>query len=365
MTPQMRLSQFLFLLPVAVARLSAAEFSAQVVDGLNRPIPGAQVEVDCVSAKKETTSLRFQSDQNGMVHGAYDAALCAPLFVTYWKQGYGPYSAGVRSRYVLRRKCSAQEVLGVVKLEGDNRQRALRELLAGEFSSEWSQFRDLVFHYEARLRGALRTLARDPEITERARDMLSMIGVPEDLHLIMQLASPPAPEGFQERWRYAVAAALVSPLGEDEWSFLRRCALNEFGDNWVFAGSIQTLQLNGSPRSRRILEEALKMNPAQASRIASALDYIKSNPAAFVDAKLEALAKRVAQVIKLGTWEGNGVPRFNESGDKALVDFTFQTSMDLLVYTATFHKIDGVWTLRGARETYQAFAPRAPAPRKQ
>lgn len=300
-----------------------------------------------------------------MVRGRYDAALCAPLFVTFWKQGYGPYSAGVRSRYVMRRQHSAQEALGVVKLEGDNRQRALRELLAGEFSSEWSQFRDFVFHYEARLRGALQTLARDPEITERARDMLSMIGVSEDLHLIMQLPSPPASEGFPERWRYAVAAALVGPAGEDEWSFLRRCALNEFGDNWVLAGSIQTLQLNGSPRSRRILEEALKMNPAEATRIASALDYIKSNPAALVDAKLEALAKRVAQVIKLGTWEGNGAPRFNESGDKALVDFTFQTGMDLLVYTATFHNIDGAWTLRGARETYQGFAPRAPAPRKK
>jgi hypothetical protein len=86
---------------------------------------------------------------------------------------------------------------------------------------------------------------------------------------------------------------------------------------------------------------------------AGALDYIKSNPAELADSDLEALAKRVAQVLKIGTWNGNRPPRFNESGDKALIDFLFHTGMDSLRYTATFHRIDGVWVLRGTRETYQ------------
>jgi len=42
------------------------------------------------------------------------------------------------------------------------------------------------------------------------------------------------------------------------------------------------------------------------------------------------------------------MPRFNEAGNKALVDFTLLTSEDRYVYTATFHR-------RGAHETSQAF----------
>ena len=187
-----------------------------------------------------------------------------------------------------------------------------------------------------------------------------MIGASEDLHLILHVAPPPASPGFPQRWRYAIATLLVGPDDEDEWSFLRRCALNEFDDRWVDAGAIQSLKLTASPRSRWILEEAQQKNPGQASRISNALDYIQSNPEPLADINLKALAERVAQVLKIGNWEGNGRPRFNEAGDKALVDFTFQTAMDRLGYTATFHRIDGIWKLRGANETYQAFAPQVP-----
>ena len=70
-----------------------------------------------------------------------------------------------------------------------------------------------------------------------------------------------------------------------------------------------------------------------------------------------ALAERVARLIAPGTWEGNGKPRFNEAEDKALVGFDYQTTMDQLIYTGTFHKKNGVWRFRGAHEIYQAFAP--------
>lgn len=162
-----------------------------------------------------------------------------------------------------------------------------------------------------------------------------------------------------------MATALVDPDGEDEWAFLRSCALNEFNDRWVEYGAIQTLKLTASSRSQAILEEALQKNQTRARQIASALDYIKSSPQTLRDTDLEALANRAAEVMKVGIWVGSGTPRLNEAGDKALVDFTFQTSMDRLVYTATFHRRDGVWALRGANETAQAFAPSAAVRPKQ
>jgi hypothetical protein len=143
---------------------------------------------------------------------------------------------------------------------------------------------------------------------------------------------------------------------------LRRCALNEFDDHWVDAGAIRALQLSASSHSQQILEEAQHKNRFQASLIARALQYIGSKPAPLLDSDLEALAKRVALVIGSSTWKANAAPRFNESRDKALIEFSYQTSMDWLVYTGTFHKVNEAWSLRGVRETYQAFAPAPPPP---
>jgi hypothetical protein len=264
----------------------------------------------------------------------------------------------------VQKQVSAESLLPIVELEGENQIRSLREFLAGDVSRQNDQFRNSLLLHEARLRPALRALVRDPDLTESVRRHLSLIGVTEDLQLILHAPPPPESGAFAERWRYPVAAALVNPETEDEWTFLRRCALNEFEDHWVDAGAIQSLMLNASSRSRKILEEAQPRNQFQARRIARALEYIASDPTPLVGASLESLAARVAQLIKLGNWQGNGVPRFNQAGDKALVDFKFQASMDFYVYTATFHLVDGGWTLRGVRETMQAFAPAFPAPVK-
>jgi hypothetical protein len=351
------------VLLAAALRLSATEFSLQTVDGLNRPISGVEVTVSCTSVKRgilrlsnrPDRDLTYKSDQDGMVHGMYDAALCAPVSVSVDKQGYVTYSSGFRDRYVLERKFSAEEVRRIINMDGQNQLDGLRELLVGHGEN----FEDSAFYSESRVRPALRVLARDPQVTKRTREILSLIAMPEDLDLVLQLGPPPESPIFPDRWRYPVATALVNPGSEEAWSFLRRCALNEFNDRWVDAGAIQALKLTGSPRSQAILEEVRIKNQFRANLIASALDYIKSNPTSLSGSDLEGLAKRVAQGLQLGDWQGNRPPRLNEAGDKALVDMTFQTGMDYLVYTATFHRIDSVWTFRGAHETLQAFSPGA------
>jgi hypothetical protein len=52
----------------------------------------------------------------------------------------------------------------------------------------------------------------------------------------------------------------------------------------------------------------------------------------------------VAQAVKIGEWPGNGPPRFDESGNRALIDFHFETAEDSYVYTATFFKTKGTWS---------------------
>jgi hypothetical protein len=72
------------------------------------------------------------------------------------------------------------------------------------------------------------------------------------------------------------------------------------------------------------------------------------------DEDIVVAGKKVAQAIKIGTWQGNKPPQFNEKKDKALVACEIIAGRDLLVHTATFHKVDGKWRLRGVRETMQA-----------
>jgi hypothetical protein len=84
----MRFPTFSLALLAAILRLSAAEFSMQTVDGLNRPVSGVQIEISCVSPEQKTVSQRFKSDENGMLHGAFDSTVCEPTSVSVEKQGY-------------------------------------------------------------------------------------------------------------------------------------------------------------------------------------------------------------------------------------------------------------------------------------
>ena len=353
---------------MSVRLLSAAEFSARTVDGLNRPLPGVLVRISCIISPpddrqlREATILRLRSDRNGIVRGSYDfpSISCEQSRgVSVEKEGYGSFETGIRSKYMLERIFRADEVHRVARMAGDGQRRALRELLAGDFSVDRARFRDLVLYYEVELRPALRDLTSDSFISVRARELLSLLSVPDDLQLIVR---PMPPSGdvkgpLQERWRYGVAAALLSPEGEDEWSFLRRCALNEFDDRWVATGAIQTLKLIASQRSRVILEEVATQSGPRFGAVAEALEYIKSNSGVPSGPELEALAVQVAQAVKVGAWKGNGPPRSSKAGDKAFVDLKFHSGLDRLTYTATFRRLGNVWILRGVRETLQQFGP--------
>jgi hypothetical protein len=160
--------------------LCAADFSLQRVDGLGRSLPGVQVEIACAADDQEIVAFHLQSAEDGTVHGRYDAAGCTPSWVSVEKQGYVSYSSGFRAEYVLLRHFRPDELLRVTKLDSDDRRRELRELLAGD-SLEDSRLINLVFYYEAGLRPALRSLLQDPQVAGRAIDLLSMIGVSEDL----------------------------------------------------------------------------------------------------------------------------------------------------------------------------------------
>ncbi len=189
--------------------------------------------------------------------------------------------------------------------------------------------------------------------------LLGLIGEPNVLSLLL-IRPPSLPTN---RWVYDVVCMMLEPASDEEWAFLRKAAFNGFDDRWVDYGAIQALKLIASPRSRQILEEAGQHNPDRTNEVAAALDYIRSNPSPLSDRNLELLAKRTAEVVKIGELGGVGPPQYNQAHDKALVDFLFNTGSDELIYTATFRSVAGIWKLRGVRETMQAMVPaRMPPP---
>lgn len=105
----MRFLWAIFVSTIITQPAHSAEFSGQVVDGLNRPIAQALVEVSCSAVSKSKRErpkralLRLRSDANGEVRGIYNAALCEHLWVSFEKEGYGAYSSGTRLQYVMRR----------------------------------------------------------------------------------------------------------------------------------------------------------------------------------------------------------------------------------------------------------------------
>jgi hypothetical protein len=229
----------------------------------------------------------------------------------------------------------------------------LRTLLAKDQHTFDLQVWYSIFYYEDTLRPSLRSLLNDRRARENARAVLALIGDPADLRLVVRRAPPIDRTPFSNRWAYGVACALLEPASEQEWAFLRACALNDYDDRWVDAGAIQTLKLIASPRSLEILQEVQRLNVNRAHALSEAIAYVLSNPGALQGLDLEALARRVASTNKFGKWEGNQKPRYNERRDKALVDIVYYAPGDRLTYTATFHRIDGLWRLRGLRETLQ------------
>ena len=215
-----------------------------------------------------------------------------------------------------------------------------------------------VFYYGDRLRPVLLRLLHDAEVGESAAGLLALIAMPEDIRAIIESPRQPKKMVFANRWAYGVTTSLLHPTSEEEWSFLRRCALNELTDRWVDQGAIQSLKLIASPRGQTILEEAQRKNPYRARSVARALEYVVSGPRSLSSSNLQSLAEQVAETIGTGEWRGNSPARCNEMGNKALVDFSFEAGLDRLTYTATFHRTEATWTLRGVRQTMQALIMR-------
>lgn len=357
---------------VMASPLIGAEFSAKISDGLGRPLSGVTFEVEIPRKGddgkiQKTEWLKLTSNSNGVVKGSYDEEVLPDgksMSVYVSKDGYESYSTDLKTEYLLRRTFSPKDVRRISRLKGEARRSELKELLAGDFQAEDQRERESlnesVFYYGSRFRPALQSLVGDKDVGTAASELLAFIGLPDDLRLIVKNAPAPQGELFRDRWVYMVVSALVEPTSKEEWAFLKRCALGEYQDGWVDAGAIKTLRLIASSQACDILEEVRKQKPVRSRSVENALDYIKSNPASLASTNLAEVARRVAEAIKVGEWQGAKEPRFNEDDDMALIDCEFIAGRDLLIYTATFHKVGDSWKFRGARETMQALLARPP-----
>ena len=276
-------------------------------------------------------------------------------------RGYASYSSSQLEASHVVEKQTTQTFRDIAALEPSLRRDALRELLGSEMDDDESPEQG-AFYNEAELRAPLRALVEDPKVGRAAIHLLALIGDRSDLEFVLAHAPKIIPEDdeayeyWENRWAYSVATALVNPTSEAAWAFLEGCASGDYGDMWVDAGAIKALLLSDRAKATSILARVATRNEDRRSWIESTIASGKPPPpAALADASLEASAAALAPALDVGRPQQIGAPRFNRGGDKALVDMGFTNGSDYLVYTATYHRdTDGLWHLRGVRETLQA-----------
>ncbi len=349
--------------------LGALEITTTFVDGLGNALAGVAVEVKYPKKGsdeklKEVEWLKTTSDQEGKVKIIYDETLVPtnePIWISVKKPGYSSFSTdNLKSQYVLKRQFSVEDVERVAKLSGEIQKKELREILVGEFKQEVKALKELIFFHSRKFRPVLRELVEDSDSGKEACSLLAFIGMPEDIRFIIKNAPAPKRKLYQDRWAYEVVCALLQPESPEEWYFLKKCAADAYYDRWVDAGAIRTLKLIGSAQSAEVLKEAEKQNTGRKESFAHALSSISKGPLSLEAADLEDAGKKVAQAIKMGDWQFNTEPKYNQEKDMALIDCEFIAGRDLLIETATFQKVENTWKLRGVRETMQVLLANPP-----
>ncbi|MEW6307102.1 MAG: hypothetical protein AB1705_26865, partial [Verrucomicrobiota bacterium] len=264
------LSAWLIIFGAPAGRVWAAEFKAKVVDGAGRPLANAILDVELTERGVDgkiihVQRLKLVSDQRGLVKGTYEEKKISTEDIRVYisKAGYENYSTGLGDEYILKRSFGPRDVRRIARLSGEAQKAELKELLVGDYESQRKEedLFELTFLYYPELRSALLALLADPTARGNATQLLSFVAVPDDLRLVIQHAAAPSKDGlFANRWAYAVVSALLDPVMEEEWAFLKKCALGEYDDRWVDSGAIRSLRLMASPRSREILDEVGRKN---------------------------------------------------------------------------------------------------------
>jgi hypothetical protein len=362
-----------------LSTLSADDVSTRFVDGLGRPLSGVVAEIKWSERRADFTTgrelklLTLRSAENGMVQGSFEHAAFpedGSITIEFSKEGYGGVTPALefypeyfsarmqhvspfRPEYMLKRVFRESDVARVAALAQKDRGHELKELMAGVLKK--GSLARAVFKMDRAFRPVIRELVHDPAFQTEAIRLLAFIGLPEDLQWIAEQMPTPTKRFPDDLWAHDVAAAMLEPLTERQWSFLKKCASGDYDPDNSFdmAGSaIQTLKLIASPRSQQILEELRPTDEEVASFTSEAITYVKSRPEPLSDRNLVDLGKRVALAIKFDMeWKGNTPPEFNESRDKALIDLNFEYERMTTTLTATFQEVSGLWKLRGVHLT--------------
>jgi hypothetical protein len=358
--------------PGTNAAPARAQFSIQINDGMGQPVSGVAVEVYRIAKPTNGEEQKIVlgtavSEGDGIAQGLYDKASIPEhesFLVTLTKSGYAGYTAGPMVNYVLKRQFHSNDVARIAKLSNPEQKIELPQLLAGEMDSPKISLPDLVFAHESALYSVLKWLVDDKYVGLQAEEMLAYIAKPDDVRLILGASFLPKGNPAANRWANEVASALLAPSSDNEWDFLWSCATNAFDDHWVDTAGIRSLRLIASPHSLQLLKEAREVNGVRTNEIDAAIAYIGTHPGPLEGRTAAAAAQKAAQALGEGSWLGNEPPRYNDKGDKALVDCNFIVGgVRYIVYTATFHKVGDLWKLRGVRETIDTVLPQGPQPR--
>lgn len=350
-------SNWLTVYTVAIASLAfqsvcAAEFEVQVVDVLKKPLNN--VRIKCyVTVEQENGDVediviaRARTNSRGIAAGEYDETRVPPgqkIYLGLSKRGYPDNDFFALDKVLVYAKGYLDEdVDRALQLHPKKRSTAVRNILSEGY---WPDIGDNVFVRESELcRPMLQDFLNDKDVARSAASILVFMGYPEDIRTVLKKFPPRETRDYRNFLCSQIAYALFDPVTEEEWDFLRRCAIDEFQDGWADAAALQTLSLLDDTRRLDIFNEVKQKNRKRVSD--DLIARFNTAPPALMGEDISLLAGNISKAVSAGTWESNEEPRRNTPDTIALVDMFFRSGRCGYLYTAVFHRADNLWKLRG------------------
>ncbi|MEP7363724.1 MAG: hypothetical protein ABI972_10750 [Acidobacteriota bacterium] len=209
--------------------------------------------------------------------------------------------------------------------------------------------------YEDRLRRPLTILLADKKYGEASAAVLTLLGHRESIpRLLSNTDTPPVLCGF------------LDVETEREWNLLQDAANGKFSSSEGDC-AILALKLIASPRSLQLLKEALasadarNVHDSRKTDLKEAIEYIESKPPAMQHRDLASLITRVAKAFQFGEPLPLEPPQFNANRTIAMAEMDFGSGCRY-EYLVTFHRVNGVWRMRGLRLMGIGLMPPPPPP---
>lgn len=345
----------MLIIPDFFRPLHALEVSGRTVDGLGKPVEGVAVQFYCHEGHESPLAVEQVITDR---HGNFRSNIEQLCWFSVFRDGYLSYdfSQLPQGEIIMKKDIENIEELLLPLLSQENHEvyQGLRELLR-TFEKSPRSFAYALFEFQETFLPSLRALLDEPEFSEDSVQILSYFSYPGDIRCILALARQ------KQGYYFSLAGALTSPATEEEWNYLQQCILLSVDDRmrWhITQQAALALAVKGGDRARHILS-LHPLHTAGSTQLHRSLQWIQSHPKGLQGQK--ELTRSVEEAAGIFLLKGEEAlfdiekVRLDRTETRGLVSVSvYQSPREARGYDMVFHKIHGIWVLKGIWHTWIA-----------